>query len=150
MTPEPKPESVTAVLTADHRRIDAWLAEALERARAGAVDAAKEPFQRFSAALSRHIEREEQVLFPLFDARTGIVGPTVVMRREHRMIEEHLTAGGAALDGGDARRFEEVVASLEQLLAAHNMKEERILYPKTDAALGPAERAELAARLVGA
>ena len=86
------------------------------------------------------------MVFPLFEARTRIAGPAQVMRREHRLLEAHLEQARYAIESGDLARFVAAAAPLSALIAEHNMKEERIVYPKTDQALGD-ERVRLAAEL---
>ena len=98
----------------------------------------------FACGLARHMQAEEQVLFPAFERTTGMVGgPVAVMNQEHNALRELLGTIAAALDSRDSDaargQLHEVVAILE----AHNMKEENIIYPRTDAALGEREREEL-------
>ena len=69
------------------------------------------------------------------------------MRREHRAIEQLLTRAAAALEARDGGAFATEAAELAVVLAAHNMKEERILYPRSDAALDESERAAVVAAL---
>ena len=49
----------------------------------------KECFEKFKFGLHRHIAWEEEILFPLFEEKTGMTdgGPTFVMREEHRQIK---------------------------------------------------------------
>jgi iron-sulfur cluster repair protein YtfE (RIC family) len=137
---------ITEYLTSDHRGIDELFEQAQKRVRDGQAALAREPFEKFAARLGRHIRLEEEVVFPLFEARTRIAGPAQVMRREHRLLEAHLEQARLALASEDLPRFAAAAASLGALLGEHNMKEERIVYPKTDQALGE-ERIQLAAEL---
>ena len=46
---------------------------------------------RFQDALLHHFAMEEEVMFPAFEARTGMTqGPTAVMRSEHRQMTDLL------------------------------------------------------------
>jgi hemerythrin-like domain-containing protein len=140
-------DSITAYLSADHTRLDDLFAASLKLVAAGSIVAARVEFGRFHDGLKRHIALEENVVFPIFDERTGIVGPLTVMRHEHQILVELLGRARLALDQGDRAAFDAVVTPLKELIQAHNLKEERILYPRTDAALDEQERLDLAARL---
>jgi iron-sulfur cluster repair protein YtfE (RIC family) len=140
-------DSITAYLSADHARLDQLFDDCIELAGSHALDEVRVEFGRFHDGMKRHIALEESIVFPVFDERTGIVGPLTVMRSEHRLIAELLGRGRLALDHGDLDAFNAVVPTLKELLQAHNRKEERILYPRTDAALADEERRDLAARL---
>jgi iron-sulfur cluster repair protein YtfE (RIC family) len=139
--------SITAYLTADHRRLEVSLDEAEALVDCGGLGEAGASFARFADGLRRHIALEENVVFPIFEERARIVGPLQVMEREHRQIERLLTTAGQALEVRDAAAFAREARALRSLLDAHNRKEERILYPRTDASLSPLERATLATRL---
>ena len=91
----------------------------------------------FTCGLDRHIEAEEQVLFPDFERRTGMTsGPTVVMRAEHIEIRKWMAAAAAALDARDPAGFRDALGQLRDVLEGHNLKEEQILYPMADEAAG--------------
>ena len=91
-----------------------------------------------SCGLDRHIEVEEQILFPLFERMTGMTGagPTFVMRSEHVDIRRLMGDTAAALEAADPARADASLDGLLDVLGSHNMKEERILYPMTDEAAG--------------
>jgi iron-sulfur cluster repair protein YtfE (RIC family) len=105
---------------------------------------AKEAFKRFKAGLERHIVWEEQLLFPLWEERAGMSdsGPTFVMRGEHRHIGQRLEAllRKVQNENPDSAVEEE---ALTVLLKAHNMKEERVLYPSLDKLATDEERGDL-------
>jgi iron-sulfur cluster repair protein YtfE (RIC family) len=102
---------------------------------------AKEAFREFKFGLQRHIVWEEDVLFPLWEEKTGMSegGPTSVMRAEHRQIGRQLEAihGKVADQNPDSDQEEQV---LLELLGSHNMKEERVLYPAIDQLTSAEER----------
>ena len=109
---------------------------------------ARAAWAEFELGLRRHIGFEEEILFPGFEAGTGMspqAGPTAVMRIEHREIERLLEAIRGALAGiADPLPLR---TELHRVLAAHNMKEEQVLYPMTDRALGPEESDILVSRI---
>ena len=139
--------TVSRHLTADHERLDALFDEACTCVGKGDFVGAIGAFHTFAHGLQHHIDIEERFLFPVFDARVPMRGPTTVMRHEHRSIEQLLALATASLRAHDAAQFGTEAAELAALLRAHNLKEERVLYPRTDAALDDAERAELVTAL---
>ena len=138
--------TVTGLLQDDHARLDAIVDDVHTRASTGSFAGARERFADFASGLRRHIDVEERLLFPTFEAAMGMKGrgPTAVMRGEHVDIRRLLDEVTAALDAGDPAAFAEAGAALTALLGDHNQKEERVLYPMTDRALGTG-----AAELVG-
>ncbi len=77
----------------DHERLDALFASFRELERSD-YSKAKEAFKQFKFGLQRHIVWEEDLLFPIWEQKTGLTegGPTQVMRMEHRQIGELLEA----------------------------------------------------------
>jgi hemerythrin-like domain-containing protein len=140
-------DTVTAYLSWDHDRLDALLESVRNRVESGEWGHARRVYSEFDRGLDRHIRLEEEILFPLFEARTASTGPTTVMREEHQLIRGVLVALGAAVGRGDTLAFRSGLAALASLLPPHNEKEEQVLYPTTDRVLQESERAGLAARL---
>jgi regulator of cell morphogenesis and NO signaling len=100
---------------------------------------AREAFVGFKFGLQRHIVWEEEILFPLFEGKTGITqGPTMVMRMEHRQIGQFLEALHVKVKAGNPDSDAEENA-LVQILSLHNMKEESILYPAIDSHADPSD-----------
>lgn len=138
--------TITSFMSKDHDELDG----ALERARGEADPVeAKRFLSRFVDGLKAHIGWEEDILFPAFEEKTGLQdsGPTAVMRLEHRRIEELLDALGESF--GTAQ-VEAHLASLIDVLTAHNQKEEDILYPWLDRSLSASEVADMLARIEAA
>ena len=135
--------TISGFFQGDHDRLDALLQsfQALKREN---FSKAKDAFTRFKSGLERHIRWEEEILFPLWEDKTGMVdgGPTFVMRHEHRRIEEQLRAIDQNLvqDNADDAEPEQVLLAM---LAAHNLKEERVLYPAIDQATTSEERSDI-------
>lgn len=143
------PETVTEYLEADHRRLDAILPDVERLAATAAWRDAAAQFAEFASGLGRHIDVEEQILFPVFESVTGMsAGPTQVMRIEHVEIRDAMAETTAALAREDAELLATALRRLAQALSSHNMKEEHMLYPMTDEAMhGPERRRELVQRL---
>jgi len=104
-------------------------------------------FQEFKAGLERHIVWEEEILFSVFENKTGMTGgPTQVMRWEHQQIRGFLEAiAGKLAAGTDATGDDE--AGLLAVLGPHNHKEENILYPMIDQVNDGAERTKIFAEM---
>jgi hemerythrin-like domain-containing protein len=137
-------DSVTEIFSLDHRRLDAILADAKRGLAAGDIAQASERFSEFRSGLERHIAVEEEVLFPAFEALAGAAAarPTEVMRREHVELRRLMAEVSAQLERGGEPGHATPFAALTALVYAHNGKEERILYPATDAAAQKADALE--------
>jgi iron-sulfur cluster repair protein YtfE (RIC family) len=142
------PETIASCYAVDHDDIDQLL-EQFRASRTGDRPAALAMYREFKTRLERHIGWEEDILFPLFEQLTGMAnnGPTVVMRAEHRQIKSFLDSIDATLQGGDASIDADESALLE-VLAAHNLKEENILYPLIDRQVSAADREAVFARML--
>lgn len=141
--------SVTAYLSWDHDRLDGLLTSTVTYVEEGDLPAAREKFSSFLEGLLRHIKLEEELLFSVFERRTGMVaGPTQVMRMEHRSIERALLRMGTALEVGNGADFAAAHGDLLEVLGPHNEKEEHLIYPMTDRVLDEGERMDLAKRLL--
>ena len=106
------------------------------------IESAKNVFLFFKSELERHIFWEEDILFPVFESKTGIKdgGPTSVMRTEHIQIKNHLQEIKKKLHAKKIQNpCKEEVALLE-VLESHNQKEENILYPGIDNLTSEQER----------
>ena len=86
-----KRASITRYFQQDHERLDALLQQFQHLTKTGSGKA-NDCFQEFKGALERHIAWEEDILFPLFEEKTGMrrTGPTEVMRMEHEQIKQLL------------------------------------------------------------
>ena len=96
-------------------------------------DKAKKMFHDFKIGLQKHIVWEEEILFPLFEDKTGMYnsGPTGVMRIEHRKIKDFLEKIHGKIAKGDFNT-DKLENELVEVLTEHNNKEENILYPEID------------------
>lgn len=135
-----EPQTICEYYEQDHDRLDALL-RTYQQMKRSDFPKARESFKDFKFGLQRHIVWEEEILFPLWERRTGMsdTGPTAVMRAEHRQIGRQLEAIHAKVAEGSPETDGEEAALLN-LLRSHNMKEERILYPAIDQATTPEER----------
>jgi regulator of cell morphogenesis and NO signaling len=132
--------TITAFYEEDHDRLDE-LFKTFQRLKRSDFSKAKEAFKEFKIGLQRHIVWEEDLLFPLWEEKTGMSegGPTFVMRHEHRQIGQLLESihDKVAQQNPDSDQEEQLLLSV---LGSHNMKEERVLYPSIDNVISAEER----------
>ena len=137
----------TQILPAHHRHCDALFVAAEESAQRGDWAAAAPAFAHFNNQMKTHFEAEEGLLFPAFEAATGMSeGPTQMMRYEHEQMRSLLSQLEAACAVHDGEGYAGVAETLLMLMQQHNMKEENMLYPMCDQALG-AEAERVAAEM---
>ena len=121
----------------DHRACDDLFASAEEAAGNKDWDRARDYFRRFLAAMAHHLAMEEEVLFPAFEERTGMsAGPTQVMRMEHEQMRALIDDMAAAAEAGNVSAYLGASETLNMLMQQHNLKEENMLYPMADRAIG--------------
>lgn len=141
-------DGATTALTEDHGRLRDLLRRAAESLAGRRARQARADFRAFQVAFERHLRREEEIVFPLFEVRVGLVGgPTVLMRDEHRRMADDVRSMAAALHREDAAAFAESHARFADLFAAHSAKEERFLYTTLDRLLSSEQRAAVDGRL---
>jgi iron-sulfur cluster repair protein YtfE (RIC family) len=133
-------ESISKYFETDHDRLDE-LFKNFQSLKRTDYPEAKGFFREFKFGLQRHIVWEEEILFPLFEEKSGMTqgGPTEMMRIEHRQIGERLEAIHKKVKLADPNSDEEEKLLLA-ILSVHNMKEENILYPMIDRAATDADR----------
>ena len=125
-------KTITEFYEKDHDQLDE-LFKTFQQLKRSDFPKAKEAFEAFKFGLQRHIVWEEDLLFPLWEKKTGRSeeGPTVVMRAEHRQIGQQLTAIHGKVSEQNPNSDQEEQALLD-ILGSHNRKEERALYPAID------------------
>jgi hemerythrin-like domain-containing protein len=137
--------SIGEAFAYDHRRLEQALEASVADARAGRWEAAAEAFAAFRRGIERHMEVEEQILFPAVEG--GAETPlTAILRKGHRDLRAFFDEIDDALQARDAEECTHTAATIKALLARHDEKEEAELYPAAQARLG-ADAAAVAARL---
>lgn len=125
--------TILGFLGSDHRTCDDLFASAGEAVVQKRWDAARGAFDRFLAAMRRHLAREEKILFPVFEARTAnSMGPTRVMRMQHDQMRRLLEDMGRTVEDRDHCRYLTLAETLSSLMQRHNEKEEDLLFPMFD------------------
>lgn len=137
-------EPLSTAFEREHRESDGGILSAVD---ARADRTGRQALADAIHALRRHIYAEEELMFPaLRDA--GVVGPVLVMLREHAEMWPLLDTVEQSAADDDVPALREACASLLDLLARHNPKEEAILYPQADTLLDPAAASVLRQLLV--
>lgn len=138
-------KSLAEALEQEHHEIDGGIEAFLADSGANGTRVAQ--LQRVITALRRHIYLEEEFVFPPLKA-SGAFAAVLVMLREHGEIwrtldslEDKLVAADGIEATGQLGR--ELLAQL----AAHNEKEEPIIYSQMDAAIPDDAAADLRAFL---
>jgi len=138
---------ISQTLPDHHKHCDALFAVAEDAAQHGDWAECAAACGDFSRQLPAHFDAEENLLFPAFESASGMRdGLTQVMRLEHGQMRQLLGQLEAARLARDAETFAGVAETLLIMMQQHNMKEENILYPMCDRALGT-QAEEFAARL---
>lgn len=132
--------SITTPLFQHHKHCDEIFADAESACNSGDWGAGEKAFTLLRDQLEMHFSSEEELLFPAFENATGMTsGPTEVMRGEHRQMRDLLAQMDGALAARDSDAFGGAAETLLILMQQHNMKEENILYPMCDNALGSSD-----------
>jgi iron-sulfur cluster repair protein YtfE (RIC family) len=139
--------TLTDPLHDHHKHCDALFADAEAAVAEHDWERGKANFEGFRCDLETHFRTEEELLFPSFEAATGMSGgPTQMMRFEHAQMRDLVDQMAAALAARDAGTFAGAAETLLIMMQQHNMKEENILYPMCDRTLA-AQAGDLGPRL---
>ncbi|MEQ1562292.1 MAG: hemerythrin domain-containing protein [Nitrospiraceae bacterium] len=132
--------TISSMFDEDHDRLDE-LFKSFHQLKRTDLANAQQAFVDFKTGLQRHMVWEEDVLFPLWEKKTGMTegGPTFVMRQEHREIMEGLDAIDRKVQAQNPESDQEEQAFMD-LLERHNMTEEEVLYAAIDRAMSMDER----------
>ncbi len=147
--------TITEFFEEDHRRLD-------ELSAAMRASAREDPMRAIVLAqllawgLRRHVRIEEEVVFPLHEARTRFAETSAKMRVEHvalltyvdRVEYEATALRISARRKAAAEHLLEAEAGLAAVLADHNRREEKVLFPLLDHTLTRAAREEALRKIV--
>ena len=133
-------QTITTFYEKDHDRLDE-LFNTFQTAKRSDSTKAKEAFNEFKVGLQRHMVWEEELLFPMWEEKTGMVedGPTPMMRHEHSQIRQLLDSIDRKVESQNLNTDQDEQA-LFNLLSSHNRKEERALYPAIDNVISADDR----------
>lgn len=136
-------ETISSFLTKDHRDCDEVFAQMENEVASENWNEANKKFAEFNGDLEHHFSMEEQIMFPAFEQKTGMMGgPTAMMRMEHEQMRHVVSQMKKDLDEKNKNHFFGLSESLMMIIQQHNMKEEQMLYAMADNHLG-AQGAEI-------
>jgi len=129
-------DTIPSFMTAQHRHCDDSFIATESAVSAGNWSQANCLWMIFTADLDIHFAQEEMILFPAFEQATGMtMGPTQVMRAEHEQMRQLIVEMNEQLSVENKTQFLGLSETLMILMQQHNMKEEQMLYPMTQAHL---------------
>ena len=140
---------VGSALEREHRIIDDGIMIFAGTDPSAAASAQRTALLDAIAMLRRHIYLEEEYLFPPLRA-AGLLGPVMVMVLEHGRMWPVLDELERLVADDEISAGAELCRNLLEQLTAHNMKEERILYPQAESTLPQADLDELSELLLTA
>jgi hemerythrin-like domain-containing protein len=139
---------ISNYLVGEHRECDNIFARAEEAAAKGDFVTAKEEFLNFADETLLHFKKEEEELFPEFEAMSGSSdGPTMVMKYEHDQVRGLMGKMAQAIESEDKDAYLSLAESMMILLQQHNMKEEQMLYAMCDRVFNPQKKDELISKM---
>jgi len=131
----------------DHDRLERMFDEFCA-ARSLGLAAARSRFREFEVATRRHLEWEDNLLFPVYEARAGFPGHREIndMWDEHDHLQELIASIRQKLANQDLA-LEPEVTQLTDLMEMHHTKEEVVVYGLIDDTITDADRDKLFAQL---
>jgi len=98
----------------------------------------KKLFEKFASDLIHHFDMEEKVMFVAFEAKSenAHCNPTPVMIMEHTQMRNIIESMREKLNTKDKDGFFGDSETLMMTMQQHNMKEEQMMYPMIDEAMG--------------
>ncbi len=129
-------ETIIQTLSAEHSHCDKLFAQAEVKVANKQWNEATSDFSHFIFEMEQHFAKEEQILFPSVEERTGqTAGPTAVMRMEHQQMRQVFDDMQKSLTQQDDEEYLGLSETLLVLMQQHNAKEQQILYPMSDKVL---------------
>ncbi len=126
---EPRAE-LAAFFGYDHRGVDGDWAKVEAAVETDDIEKIRAAWIAFSTHQRRHLQMEDEIMFPALETATGMTGgPTAVMRAEHEQMRGLMDQMDSVLTAGDAQEMVDLGDTLLMLIQQHNQKEEGILYP---------------------
>ncbi len=127
------PTTVLGIMESHHKYCDTLYVKGENEISSGDEETGKMYLRAFLYGMELHFKREETILFPAFEERTGMTdGPTQVMRMEHEQIRGVLNEMKKSYEASDYQKIFDHAETLLILIQQHNSKEENILYPICD------------------
>ena len=126
-------KTINSYLSFDHRNCDESLAKLEGAVSEKRWDEARNLSDKFCKEMHRHFNLEENILFPAFEEKTGMLqGPTMVMRMEHLQMKGMMSKLPEAITNKNEDRVLGITETLMIFIQQHNNKEEQMLYNMCD------------------
>jgi len=140
--------SITTHLRDEHRSCDEIFSDAEKAVIENNWKEAEEKFLDFANETLAHFKREEEILFPEFEAITkSTEGPTRVMKFEHEQVRGLFGKMAEAIENKKRDDYLSLSESMMILLQQHNMKEEQMLYAMCDRVIPTDKKEELISKM---
>lgn len=139
----PDPNAITDFFDRDHERLLVLLEAARQCQDA---EQGQKLYLAFRTGLRRHMQWEEELLFPLLEPSAQELGPVASFRREHERMRVLMDAALVYEYPGAAPE----VMVLKQLLEDHHSREDRLLYGVLDVRCSQEQKTRLLAVLFDA
>jgi iron-sulfur cluster repair protein YtfE (RIC family) len=121
---------ISDFMTDHHKYCDDLFIQAESAVEKEQWNEASKKWHLFIDELESHFQREERILFPEFEALTGMSeGPTQMMCIEHQQMREIIKEITYSCENKDKINYLGLSETLMVTMQQHNMKEEQILYP---------------------
>ena len=128
--------TISEYMTDHHKHCDDLFIQAESAMEKELWDEAGKKWQACMSEIETHFQREETILFPEFEAISGMTGgPTQMMRMEHQQIRDIMKEMSKNCEEKDKTNYLGLSETLMVTMQQHNMKEEQILYPMIDGAI---------------
>ena len=117
-------------LTQEYRRLDLLVGQLESHVNAGLMGLARGLYNELRCTLERHLDFEEQEIFPEFE-RLDEQGMelTVGLRSERAVLRRLLVDLGYELAGGEIINALASLANMREVMGPHLAVEERIVFP---------------------
>jgi hypothetical protein len=120
--------SVGDSLFHDHQQFEDGLDEVMHLVEDGNLKDGSVRFARLARLLLRHMRWEDEIVYPLYAARTGDSRTLDELRHHHTFIQAAIAVLGDALARGDLRHYRQGEGDLRAVLRPHHLLEENVLH----------------------
>lgn len=126
-----------AMLEEEHRHLDNLVAQLEARANVGMLGMGRCTYDELRIDLERHLDFEEQVVFPAYVAVVPAAeGLVRALASEKAVVRRILRDVGVSLTAGDRTGVLSGLSDLHEVLGPHLMAEERTIFPVLSRSLG--------------
>lgn len=126
-----------SMLEDEHRRLDQLVAQLEARANVGMLGMGRCTFDELRIDLERHLDFEEQVVFPAYVAVVpAATGRVQALASEKAVVRRILRDVGVGLTAGDRVAVLSGLSDLHEVLGPHFVAEERTIFPALSRSLG--------------